>query len=226
MRHAREGQLELDIDALPPDHGHRRLDEPVEELLVGKRHLDVELGDLLHPIRAQVLVAEADCDLVVAIEARHHRELLEDLRALGQREEPALLEPARDDEVACALGRRLEEDRRLDVEEAGGFHLAPDDPHHLRPQRDVALELRTAEVEPAVAQAERLVDVLLVELEGQRRAPRDDLEPVDLQLHLARRQLRVDRFGRSTGHLTLGLEHELVPRRRARRASPPAPARG
>src|SRR4029077_3243812 len=84
----------------------------------------------------------------------------------------------------------LEEDRRLDVEKAGPVHRAPDDRDHLRPQADVALELVAAQVEPAVADAERLVDVLLVELEGQRRARRDDLELVDLKLDRPGRWVR------------------------------------
>ena len=67
-----------------------------------------------------------------------------------------------------------------------------------------------AEVEPAVAEAQRLVDVLLVELERERRAARDDLERVDLELDLAGRQLRVDRLGRAGDDLALGAEDELV----------------
>ena len=95
-----------------------------ELLLVRERQLDVELGDLLDAVGAQVLVPEADRDLVVAVEAGDHRQLLEDLRALREREEAARLEPARNDEVARALRRRLEEDRRLDVEEARRLHVA------------------------------------------------------------------------------------------------------
>ena len=173
--HPRERRLDLDPQALAPDPRVHPLHHVVEELLVGEAHLDVELRDLLDAVGAEILVPEADRDLVVAVEAGDHRQLLEDLRALRQRVEAALLEAARDDEVARALGRRLEEDRRLDVEEAGGLHLAPDDPDHLRAQADVALQLVAAQVEPAVAEAERLVDVLLVELERQRRRAADDL---------------------------------------------------
>src|SRR5581483_1327907 len=104
------GPLRLDSEALAPDAAEHLLLEREQELLVGKRHLDVELRDLLHTVRTEVLVAEADRDLVVAVEAGHHRQLLQDLRALRQREEAALLQAARNDEVARPLGRRLEED--------------------------------------------------------------------------------------------------------------------
>ena len=210
-RHARERRRDLDSEALAPDAGVHPLHHVVEELLVGEAHLDVQLRDLLDAVGAEILVPEADRDLVVAVEAGDHRQLLQDLRALRQRVEAALLEPARDDEVARALGRRLEEDRRLDVEEAGRLHLAPDDPDHLRTQRDVPLQLLAAQVEPAVAQAQRLVHVLLVELERQRRRAADDLELVDLELDLAGRHVRVDRLGAARDERPLGAEHELVP---------------
>src|SRR5581483_6048931 len=83
-------------------------------------------------------------------------------------------------------------------------------PDHLRAEADVALEPVAAEVEPAVAQAQRLVDVLLVELEGQRRAARDDLERVDLELDPARREVRVDGLRGTRDDLALDAEDELV----------------
>ena len=163
-------------EALAPDGGERLLHQQEQLGAVGERHLHVELGDLLDAVGPEILVAEADRDLVVAVEAGDHRQLLQELRALRQREERALVEAARHDEVAGALGGRLVEDRRLDVEEARRLHLAADDPDHLRAEPDVALQLVAPEVEPAVAQAQRLVDVLLVELERQRRRARDDAE--------------------------------------------------
>ena len=210
-RHPRERRLDLDPEALAPDPRVHLLHRRVEELLVGEAHLDVELRDLLDAVGAKILVPEADRDLVVAVEAGHHRQLLQDLRALRQRVEAALLQPGRDDEVARALGRRLEEDRRLDVEEAGGLHLAADDPHHLRAQGDVPLQLLAAEVEPAMAEPQRLVDVLLVELERQRRRAADDLERLHLELDLTGRHVRVDRLGAARDERSLGAEDELVP---------------
>ena len=73
--------------------------------------LDVELGELGLAVGPQVLVAEAADDLVVALQAAHHQELLEELRALGQRVPGAALQAARHQEVARALGRRAGEAR-------------------------------------------------------------------------------------------------------------------
>ena len=52
---------------------HISLHQLEDELLVGERHLDVELRDLLDAVGAEILVAEADRDLVVAVEAGDHR---------------------------------------------------------------------------------------------------------------------------------------------------------
>ena len=87
-------------------------------VLVDEAHLEVELGELGLAVAAQVLVAVAAGDLEVAIDAGHHQQLLELLRALRQGVDVARLEAARDDEVAGALGRALDERRRLDLDEA------------------------------------------------------------------------------------------------------------
>jgi hypothetical protein len=79
------------------------------------------------------------------------------------------------------------------------LHRPPDRRDHRAAKSDVALHLRAAQVEPAMAEAQRLVDVLLVELEGQRRRGRDDLQGVDLKLDLAGGDVRVDRLGARGG---------------------------
>ena len=77
--HARERRLELDADRLPHRRDHR-LHQAEDELDVRERHLDVELGQLLNTVGAEVLVAEAAGDLEVALEAGDDEQLLEDLR--------------------------------------------------------------------------------------------------------------------------------------------------
>ncbi len=118
---ARERQL-LDRPVrhdLAADLDDHRLDEVHDPLLGDEAHLQVELGELRLAVAAQVLVAEAAGDLEVAVHAGDHQQLLELLRALRQGVDGAGLKPARDDEVARALGRGLEQDRRLDLDEAG-----------------------------------------------------------------------------------------------------------
>ena len=132
-RHALPRRLDLDAKALAPDPSEHLLHRGEELLAVREAQLHVELRQLLHPVGPEILVAEADRDLVVAVEAGDHRQLLQDLRALWEREEAALVQPTRDDEIARPLRCRLEENRCLEIEEARRLHVSADDPDHLRP---------------------------------------------------------------------------------------------
>ena len=132
-------------------------------LLRDEAHLDVELVELARqPVGARVLVAEAGRDLEVAVEARHHDELLELLRRLRQRVELARMQARRHQEVARALRRGGGEDRRLELEEAAGSFMRPrsavDDRAALH---DVLVQLLAAQVEEAVGEP-RLLRVVLV----------------------------------------------------------------
>ncbi len=54
-------------------------------LLPHEGHLHVDLGELRLAVGAQVFVPETAHDLVVAVKAGNHQQLLEKLRRLGQR---------------------------------------------------------------------------------------------------------------------------------------------
>ena len=110
------------VQRRPPDPLEDVGEQPLVDLDhvvdLDEGHLDVELGEVWLAVGAQVLVAKAARDLVVALEAGDHQQLLEELRRLRQRVEGALLEAAGDEEVAGALGGGAGQHRRLDVEEA------------------------------------------------------------------------------------------------------------
>jgi hypothetical protein len=72
-------------------------------VLLDEAHLDVELGELRLAVGAEVLVAVAAGDLVVALHAGHHEQLLEQLRRLRQGVPGARLQADRHQEVARAL---------------------------------------------------------------------------------------------------------------------------
>ena len=63
---------------------HRLVDERHHLFLVDEARLGVELHELVLAISAEVLVAQATSDLVVAIDASDHQQLLEELRALRE----------------------------------------------------------------------------------------------------------------------------------------------
>ena len=90
-----------------PDQRPQRRDDLLGDrddvLGVDEAHLHVELGELRLPVGAEVLVAVAAGDLVVALHARDHQQLLEQLRTLRQRVERPGLQPRRHQEVAGTL---------------------------------------------------------------------------------------------------------------------------
>ena len=71
-------------------------------VLVNEGHLDIDLGELGLTIGTQVLVAEALGNLIVALDATDHKQLLQELRGLRQGVEVARLNTAGNDEVAGA----------------------------------------------------------------------------------------------------------------------------
>ena len=74
-------------------------------LLIDEGHFHVKLGELRLAVGAQILVAEAAGDLEVAVEAGHHQQLFELLRALRQGVELARMHPAGHQVVARAFRR-------------------------------------------------------------------------------------------------------------------------
>ena len=151
----------LDLDAgRAEDRGDHAVHERDHVLLLDERHLHVELGELGLAVGAQVLVAEAARDLVVALEAADHQDLLEELGRLRQRVPRAALEPAGHEEVARALGRRARHHRRLDLEEALGVQVVADAGDHVVAQLEAAPHVLAAQVEVAVLEPQLLARLL------------------------------------------------------------------
>ena len=149
------------------EHG---LADGVEHVVLGdEAHLGVELHELVLAVGAQVLVAQAAGDLVVAVDAAHHQQLLEQLRRLRQRVERARLLARRHEELAGALRRRRHEHRRLDLDEALALHRRADRRVDRGADAQVALHALAAQVEVAVLEADVLVDVVGAVVDRERR---------------------------------------------------------
>ena len=168
VRHARKRRPELHPTGRERCR-HHALGDAHHVLLLDEGHLQVELRELELAVGAQRLVPEAARDLVVALEAGDHQELLEQLGRLRQRIEAAVLQAAGNHEVARPLGSRARQDRRLEVEEAGLVEEVADRARDVVAQLERALHRVTAQVEVAVAQAQRLVHRrVLVDRERRR----------------------------------------------------------
>ena len=89
------------------DAADDRLHRGKHVFLRDEAHLDVELVELARqPVGARVFVAETGRDLEIAVEARHHQQLLVLLRRLRQRVEFAGMDARRHQEVARAFRAR------------------------------------------------------------------------------------------------------------------------
>jgi hypothetical protein len=123
--HARQRIRQLHLQHFLEQEPYQPLHQSLDVALIEKGSLDVELRELRLAIRAQILIAKTAHDLVVAVEARDHQELLVDLRRLRQREELAGVGAARHQVIARTLGRRLGKHRGLDVDEARVVQVTP-----------------------------------------------------------------------------------------------------
>ena len=172
--------------------------------------LDIDLGELGLAVGAQVLVAEALGELVVAIVAGHHQHLFEQLWRLRQRKELAVMHTARHQIVASALGRRLGQHRRLDVDEAGVVEEAAEGARGLVAQLHDALHVGAAQVDDAMRQADGLREVVVVDLERRRGGRVEHFKLVRQHLDLAGDEVGVLGTGRAAAHLAGDAQAELV----------------
>ena len=78
--HAGEGPGQVDAFHGLPDRADQRLVQLQDLLLIHEAHLDVQLGEFRLAVGAQVFIAETAGHLVIALDATHHQQLLEQLR--------------------------------------------------------------------------------------------------------------------------------------------------
>ena len=161
-------------------------------LLLHKGHLHIHLGELRLAVGAQVLVPEAPGHLIIPVNAAHHQQLLEDLRALGQSVERAGMYAAGHQIVPCALGGGLAQH--------GGFHLIEAlrveklfrRGLHLVAELERLLHSRTAQVKVAVFQPQFLPHMgAVVHGIGQGPGLAQHGQAMGPQLHLAGEQAGV-----------------------------------
>ena len=180
----RIGSRDLDVDQLP-ESGDDLLAEGDDVFLVHEAGLDVQLGELRLPVRAEVLVPVAAGNLVVLLEAAHLQELLEQLRGLRQGVPGTGGQARRHQEVTGAFRRGAGQRGGLDFHVALLVQQLTGHPVGFAAQADVALHAGPAQVQVAVLEPGFLTDFhVLVNLEWQRcgLVEHDDLLRYDLDL--------------------------------------------
>ncbi|MPM29940.1 hypothetical protein SDC9_76482 [bioreactor metagenome] len=192
---------QLHVDELP-DLCHHFLGDGDDIVLIDEAHLDVQLSELGLPVGPEVLVAVAAGDLVVALHAGDHQQLLEQLGALRQRVPRARPQPGGHQEVTGALGSGPGQRGGFDVDEAQRVERLPDGVGDRRTQPDGFGLARTTQIQVAVLEPGVLADIdALIDRERQRRGGVEYLEFADHDLDLTGHHGRIDRV------LRPGLDH-------------------
>ncbi len=193
------------------DHGLAELEHVG---LLDEAHLDVELGELGLAVGPEVLVAVAAGDLVVALHAGHHEQLLEQLGALRQGVPGPRGQAGGHQEVAGTLGGRAGQRGGLDLDEVALLEHPPGRGGHLGAQPDGVpgrVHARAAQVEVAVLEPGLLADGdPLVDLERQRGGGVEHLDEARDDLDLAGGQVGVDVAPVTGGDLADDLDDVLA----------------
>ena len=167
VRHARE-RIDFDVEDGFEEVAHEVLKRLQHVFLLHKGHLAVNLREFRLAIRAEVFVAEALDDLVVAVVSADHQQLLERLRALRQRVKLPGVHARRHDKVPCTFRCGLDQIRRLNfdelhpVEVLAGLDAQPVAEHEVA-LYGLAAQVEVTELHPQIVAAIGIV------FDGKRR---------------------------------------------------------
>ncbi len=208
-----EGPGHLDLQQLFEQGGDQAFHHPHDVLFGDEGHLHIDLGELRLPVGPEVLIPEAAAELIIAIQAGHHQELLEELGRLRQGEELSRLHPAGHQVVPGPLRRALGEDGRLDLDKALAVQELPGHLGGPVPEEDILHDAGASQVQVAVLQPQGLGDVHLVvfELEGRGLGAVQQAQFRHHDLDLAGGQVRVDHLRRPGIHHPPDGQDEFIP---------------
>ena len=201
---------QLHPDGFLEDRTDHALEHRANLFLGQKRSLNIDLGEFRLTVSAQIFIAEAFGDLVVAVVAGHHQQLLEQLGRLGQRKKLAIVHTAGHEVVACAFGGALGQHRGFDVNESVFVEILAHFHGHAVAQHQVVLHIGTAQVKHPVCQAGGLRKVLIIELERGCHRGVEHFQGMTQHFDLAGHQVGVFGACRAGAYLAYHFEAKLV----------------
>ena len=210
---AGEGRRQLHVLQFFKQGRDHALHHLVDVLFGDEGHLHVDLGELGLAVGPQILIPEAPAQLIVAVQAGHHQELLEELGRLGQGEELPRLDPAGHQVIPGPLRRALGEDGGLHLDEALAVEKLADHLGGPVPEEEVLHDAGAPEVQVAVFQPQGLGDVHLVvfQLEGRGLGGVQNAQLFHHDLDLPGGQIRVEHLRRPEVHQAPHRDDVLIP---------------
>ena len=169
IAHDRKGIGQIDINRFLEDRTNHAFKDGANFGFPEEGRFAVNLRELRLTVGAQVFVAKALGDLVVAVKSRHHQHLLEQLRRLRQRKELPVMHPRRHQVVTRTFRRGLGQHRCFNVDESLCIEVAAYRHRDSIAQHHVLLHLRPAQINDTMRQAHRLGQIVFIELERRRQ---------------------------------------------------------
>ena len=130
--------------------------------LADKCHLHINLRKLRLTICAKILIAEALSNLVVALNATNHQQLLQQLWRLWQCIEVSTLHSGGDQEVTSSLRSRFEQRWSFYLGKVTLMECLTKRKRKIRTHTKILCHLRTAQVNIAIPQAKIFVNINVV----------------------------------------------------------------
>ena len=207
----RERRSQILSKQLAENMGHQTLNHAHHVFPGHERHFHVDLGELRLAVGAEILVAKATHDLVVAVEACHHQNLLVRLRRLWQRVEFAAVDAAWHQEVARSLRRAAHQERRFHLDELVLREVRANRLVKPVAQQEVLLHFGSAKVQVAVLEAQLFAGFDPVVDQKRGGACRtEDHQLLGRQLDFPRGQIRIDHPFRAFFHRAGHADHILA----------------
>ena len=160
--------------------------------LIGKRHFTVYLRKFWLSVSTQVLVTETLGNLEIAVETRHHQQLLQCLRALRQRIELPWIHTRRHHKVACTFWSRTNQNRCFYLNKILVVEEVTNQDGHTVAQLQVLTNAGTTQVQITILHTD-IVTAISIILYRERRSQTltQHIQFLSDNLNIARRDILI-----------------------------------
>ena len=139
--------------------GEHAFDQIHHVVALHKRHFHIELGEFRLAVSPLIFIAETAGDLEVSLDPADHQQLFQLLRRLRQGIKFSGMHATRNEIITRAFGCGLEQDRRLDFDEAFVAQVFADERRDVVSQDQILFHPFTPQIEIAVFESQCLVHI-------------------------------------------------------------------